>query len=169
MRPSTRLLMMAMLALAFDASSAELDAVHLTSTVTRLRGAESTVPRTPGWRADELALIAQADDFKVVTYRDDHVSLGVPTWTWSVTVDGELYTRAYTGVRAGWYRSAVRERAGQISAAGMTRLVAFEPVSGAINEKIDSAYRDKYRGSRYLETMLGERASAATLRIKPAQ
>ena len=169
MRPFTRLWMMAMLVLAFEASSAELDAVHLSSTITELRGSDSVAPKTPRWRAAELALIVQADDFQVAPYRDNHVSLADPTWTWSVAVDGELYARAYNGVRAGWYKSAMRERAGQISVAGMKRLVAFEPVTGTINEKIDSAYRAKYRGSRYLEAMLSERASAATVRIKPVQ
>ena len=154
-------------ALAFDASGADLDAVHLTSAISRIRGGESATARTPTWRADELELIAQADDFYVAPYRDNHVSLGTPLWTWSVAVDGELYARAYNGVRAGWYRSAMRERAGQISAAGMKRLVAFEPVTGAINDKIDAAYRAKYQGSKYLDMMLSERASAATVKIRP--
>jgi len=53
--------------------------------------------------------------------------------------------------------------------AGMKKLVAFETVQGAINEKIDLAYRAKYSGSRYLDAMLSERASAATVRIRPAE
>ncbi len=43
-----------------------------------------------------------------------------------------------------WYKAAVREKAGQIIAAGMTRKVTFEPAVGPINERIDDAYRHKY-------------------------
>ena len=77
--------------------------------------------------------------------------------------------RAYNGIRATWYQAAVRERAGQITASGMKKLVAFEPVQGEINERIDAAYRARYGNSRYLDAMLSARASAATLRIRPAE
>ena len=43
----------------------------------------------------------------------------------------------------------------------------FEPVEGALNQRIDEAYRAKYAGSAYLEPMIGERARAATIRITP--
>lgn len=152
-----------------QAVSADLEAIHLTSTIARPRGLETAQPRTPTWKGDVLALISQADDFHVAPYRDNHVTLGTPTWTWTVAVNGELYVRAYNGVRSSWYKSAVRERAGQISAAGMKKMVAFEPVQGAINDQIDAAYRNKYGGSRYLDAMLSQRASAATLRIRPAE
>jgi hypothetical protein len=150
------------------AVSGDLDAIYLTSTIAPATTVQATAPGTPTWQTHELDRITQAGDFHVTPYRDNHVSLGIPAWTWSVAVDGELYVRAYNGTRSGWYQSAIRERAGQISAAGMKRLVAFEAVQGAINEKIDQAYRAKYGGSRYLDAMLSERASAATVRIRPA-
>jgi hypothetical protein len=149
--------------------SADLEAIHLTSTISATRGAETAASKSPVWQANDLDRIRLADDFHVAPYRDNHVTLGIPTWTWSVVVDGELYVRAYNGVRSSWYKSAVRERAGQISAAGMKKLVAFEPVEGEINQKIDLAYRARYGGSKYLDAMLSERASAATLRIRPAE
>lgn len=49
----------------------------------------------------------------------------------------------------------------------MTKEVAFEPVDGPINERIDAAYRAKYRGSPYLDPMIGKRARAATVMIMP--
>jgi hypothetical protein len=65
-------------------------------------------------------------------------------------------------------RNAIlRQKAGQITAADMTREVTFEPVEGAINDRIDDAYRAKYRKSPYLEPMVGTRARAATIRIIP--
>jgi len=47
----------------------------------------------------------------------------------------------------------------------MTEEVAFEPVEGAINDAIDESYRTKYRGSPYLDPMVGPRARAATVKI----
>jgi hypothetical protein len=51
--------------------------------------------------------------------------------------------------------------------AGMSRDVAFEAVDGAINTAIDEAYRTKYKGSPYLNPMIGARAGSATVRIAP--
>ena len=49
----------------------------------------------------------------------------------------------------------MRQKAGRITAAGMTKEVTFEPVDGPINDRIDDAYRAKYRGSPYLGPMIG--------------
>ena len=85
----------------------------------------------------------------------------------TVVVDDALYVRGYNGTRSRWYQAALRQKAGRISAAGTTQDVAFEPVDGAINDRIDEAYRTKYRGNPYLEPMIGQRARAATVRISP--
>jgi len=121
------------------------------------------------WSKEELDRIAGSDDLHISQFREDGRTYGTPTWIWSVVVDGGLYVRAYNGTRSSWYQSAVRERAGQISAAGMKKLVAFEPVQGGINERIDAAFRARYGSSKYLDGMLSARASAATLRIRPAE
>jgi hypothetical protein len=119
------------------------------------------------WSKDELRNIAEADDLHISPFREDGVTYGTPTWIWSVAVDDALYVRAYNGQNSHWYQAAVRQRAGRIIAAGMTKEVAFEPVEGAINDRIDDAYRAKYRGSPYLAPMTGARARAATVRIAP--
>ena len=64
-------------------------------------------------------------------------------------------------------QAAVRQKAGRITAAGMTNEVSFEPVDGAINRRIDDAYRAKYHGSRYFTPMIGARARSATVRVMP--
>jgi hypothetical protein len=84
-----------------------------------------------------------------------------------VAVDGTLYVRAYNGKDSRWYQAALRQKAGRIMAAGMTKEVTFEPVDGAINDRIDEAYRAKYRGSPYLDPMIGSRARSATVRLTP--
>jgi len=119
------------------------------------------------WRKDELRRIAETDDLHVAPFRDDGKTYGTPTWIWSVVVDGELYVRGYNGKKSRWYQAALKQKAGRIVAAGMTIEVWFEPVDWPLNDRIDDAYRTKYKGSPYLDPMIGERARAATVRITP--
>ena len=121
------------------------------------------------WSKTELRKIAQADDLHISPFREDGVTYGTPTWIWSVAVDNALYVRAYSGQSSRWYKAAVRQKAGRISAAGMTNEVSFEPVDGAINDLIDDAYRAKYKGSPYLSPMIGARACAATVKVTPRE
>ncbi len=115
------------------------------------------------------AKISQTDDLHISPLREDGVTYGTPTWIWSVAVDDALYVRAYNGTESRWYRAAVRQKAGRIRAAGMTKAVTFQPVEGPINDRIDDAYRAKYRGSPYLSPMIGSRARAATVKVMPRE
>ena len=122
---------------------------------------------TTHWRADELRRIAETDDLHISPFREDGVTYGTPTWIWSVVVDHDLYVRGYNGQQSRWYQAAIRERTGRIRAAGMTKEVNFEPVTGPLNDRIDEAYQSKYAGSPYLKPMIGARARAATVRVLP--
>src|SRR5579875_2314528 len=117
------------------------------------------------WPEDELRRIAETDDLHISPFREDGKTYGTPTWIWSVVVDDALYVRAYNGKKSRWYQAAMRQKAGRITAAGMTREVTFEPVDGPINDRIDDAYRKKYKGSPYLSPMISARA--ATVKVMP--
>jgi hypothetical protein len=119
------------------------------------------------WPKDELKKIAEADDLHISPFCEDGVTYGTPTWIWSVAIDGQLYVRGYNGQKSRWYQAALRQKAGRITVAAMTKEVTFEPVTGAINDRIDDAYRAKYRTSPYLDPMIGARARAATIKIVP--
>jgi hypothetical protein len=121
------------------------------------------------WNTDELRKIAEADDLHVSPFREDGTTYGTPTWIWSVALGHALYVRGYNGQDSRWYQAAVRQKAGRIIAAGMTKEVAFEPVEGSINDRIDEAYRLKYRASPYLNPMIGARARSATVKIIPGE
>jgi hypothetical protein len=121
------------------------------------------------WSKDELRKIAAADDLHISPFREDGVTYGTPTWIWSVAVDDALYVRGYNGQNSRWYQAAVRQKAGRIIAAGMTKEVIFEAIDGAINDRVDDAYRAKYGNSSYLKPMIGARARAATVRIMPRE
>jgi len=121
------------------------------------------------WSREDIRKIAETDDLHISPFRDDGVTYGTPTWIWSVVVDDSLYVRGYNGQTSRWYQAALKQKAGRITVAGMTREVAFEAVQGAINDLIDDAYQKKYKGSPYLKPMIGERARSATIKIHPAR
>jgi hypothetical protein len=121
------------------------------------------------WPKDELSRIAETDDLHVSPLREDGKTYGTPTWIWSVVVAGGLYVRAYNGRNSRWYQAAMRQKAGRITAASITKEVSFEPVEGPINALIDDAYRAKYKGSPYLAPMIGKTARVATINIIPRE
>jgi hypothetical protein len=119
------------------------------------------------WLKDELRKIAETDDLHISPFREDGKTYGTPTWIWSVVVDDGLYVRGYNGQKSRWCQAAVRQKAGRITTAGRTKEVTFEPVDGPIDDRIDDAYQAKYKGSRYLNPMIGTRARSATVKIVP--
>ncbi len=119
------------------------------------------------WTKDELHKIAETDDLHISPFREDGKTYGTPTWIWSVVLDGSLYVRAYNGPKSRWHQAAMKQKVGRITAAGITKEVTFEPVDGAINDRIDDAYRAKYKGSPYLAPMIGPRARSATMKVMP--
>ena len=121
------------------------------------------------WTKDELEKVAGTDELHISPRREDGTTYRAPTTIWSVVIDGELYVRAYNGRDSRWYRAAMRQKTGRISAAGVTKEVAFEPVEGAIQDRIDEAYRTKYKGSEYLSPMISDRARSATVKVTPRE
>ena len=121
------------------------------------------------WSKDELRKIAEADDLHISPFREDGKTYGTPTWIWSVVLDDELYVRGYNGQKSRWYQASVRQKAGRIITAGMTKEVTFQPVNGTINDLIDDAYQSKYRGSPYLPPMISARARSATVKVMPRE
>src|SRR2546427_1708506 len=119
------------------------------------------------WSKDELRKIADTDDLHISPFREDGKAYGTPTWIWSVVVDDALYVRAYNGQNSRWYQAAMLQKAGRISAAGMTKEVSLEPVKGRINDSIDDGYRAKYKTSPYLKPMIGQSARSATVKVVP--
>ena len=119
------------------------------------------------WSKDELRTIAESDDLHISPFRDDGVTYGTPTWIWSVVVDNDVYVRGYSGQQSRWYQAAIKQKAGRIRTAGITKDVKFETVDGVLNDRIDDAYRAKYANSSYLKPMISARARSATVRVLP--
>lgn len=121
------------------------------------------------WTKDELRKIRESDDLHISPFREDGKTYGTPTWIWSVVVDDALYVRAYNGKKSRWYQAAVQQKAGRITAAGMTKEVSFEPIKVENSDQIDAAYTTKYKNSPYLSPMISERARAATVKVAPRE
>ena len=118
---------------------------------------------------EELQAIDKANDLHIAPFREDGKTHGTPTWIWEVVVGNELYVRAYNGTSSRWYKAAMNQGIGKIEAAGMVKEVRFESVDGAINDRIDEAYREKYSDSPYLRPMISNRARSATVKILPRE
>ena len=121
------------------------------------------------WRRNELKKIADTDDLHISPFREDGMTYGTPTWIWSVVVDDSLYVRAYHGTASRWYQAAMQQKRGRITAAGITKDVTFEALDGTINDRIDDAYRAKYKSSPYLQPMISARSRSATVKIEPTE
>jgi hypothetical protein len=121
------------------------------------------------WSKNELSKIAETDDLHISPFLDDGVTYGTPTWIWSVVVDDRLFVRAYNGPASRWYKAAMQQKRGRITAAGITKDVTFEPVDGSVNDRIDDAYRAKYKTSPYLQPMISKRTRSATVKIEPSK
>jgi hypothetical protein len=119
------------------------------------------------WSKDELDRIAATDGLHISPFREDGSTYGTPTWIWSVVVEDALYVRAYNEQNSRWYNAALSQKAGRITAAGLTKEVVFEPVQGEINDPIEDAYRAQHKSSPYLPTMVGTCARGATVRVVP--
>ncbi|WP_219418964.1 DUF2255 family protein [Pseudonocardia nigra] len=121
-----------------------------------------------GWTADELDRVGRAEDLQITTAREDgSLRSWVPIWV--VRVGDDLVVRSYRGADGAWYRHATRLPRGRIRAGGVDRHVSFAPASVPADE-VDRAYRAKYGryAGSYLEPMLTDRATAATLRLVPS-
>lgn len=121
------------------------------------------------WTEDELNSIGAAGELQLRSCRRDG-TLRSPVTMWVAREGDDLYVRAFRGPDGAWYRGARTRHEGHISAGGVDKDVAFveEPDSG-VNDKIDDAYRAKYRryGAQYLDPMLAAAARAATIRLVP--
>jgi hypothetical protein len=123
----------------------------------------------PAWTTDELDRIGAADELEIAPYRADR-TLHRYTTIWVVRVGDDLYIRSYRGTDGGWFRRALRSRAGRIQAGGVERDVSFEEPEDTVHPAIDQGYLTKYGRypDSYVQPMIGQDATAATFRLVPS-
>jgi hypothetical protein len=121
------------------------------------------------WTGDELNKIGNAEELEIASLRRDG-PLRKPRTIWVVRLGDDLYVRSVYGRTSGWFRGTQVRHEGRIWAGGVEKDVTFvEETDPAINDRIDSAYRTKYR--RYAASIVGStvtpQARAATLKLVP--
>ncbi|MER7539069.1 DUF2255 family protein [Streptomyces sp. NPDC097704] len=116
------------------------------------------------WTREELALFSEA--YALVLTAGDSGDLGVEVGM--VTADGQLYVRAYSGVRSRWYQAAQQHGHGRIRVDGVTHEVLLRTEGIEPSADIDDAFRAKY--GQVASFLLGNAdARAATIRIAPSR
>lgn len=115
------------------------------------------------WTPEDQTLLT--DTYALVLTAGDGLHGGVEIGM--VVVHGDLYVRAYRGVRSRWYRAARDHGHGRIEVAGVTRDVLLKTRDLTLTPAIDDAFRAKYGPLADALTASPE-ARAATIRIDPA-
>ncbi len=115
------------------------------------------------WTPEDQVLLSETYALTLTAGNDGHegVEIGM------VVVDGELYVRAYRGVRSRWYRAARDRGHGRIQVAGVTRDVLFQTGDLDFSPGLEAAFRAKY-GPLADALVASPQARAATIRIDPA-
>src|SRR2546427_5957927 len=97
-----------------------------------------------GWTNEELTRIEGADELEIASLRRDG-TLRSPVTIWVVRDGDDLYVRSVNGRTAAWFRGTQVRHEGRIRAGGVEKDVTFVDVDDDMADRIDDAYRDKYR------------------------
>jgi hypothetical protein len=121
-----------------------------------------------GWTSDELTKIEAAGELEIAALRRDG-TLRHATTIWVVRLGDDLYVRSVNGRTAAWFRGTQVRHEGRIWAGGLERDVTFVDADDNINDRIDDAYRSKYR--RHAQSIVGSvltpEARSATIKVVP--
>ncbi|MDL4816414.1 DUF2255 family protein [Actinomadura opuntiae] len=119
------------------------------------------------WSTDDLDRIGDAQEIQIAPENGDG-TLRPPTTIWIVRDGDDLFVRSVNGPQGRWYRTAGGTHRGRITAAGLTRDVAFaEAADPAANERIDAAYLAKYGTTPWAEPMTRPGPRDTTLQLVP--
>lgn len=122
-----------------------------------------------GWTNDELSTIGAAEELQIAPARRNG-TLRTPVTIWVVRVGDDVYVRSWRGPDGGWFRGAQQTHEGHIHAGGADKDVTYvEETDPVINDRIDGAYRTKYRryADSYVPPMIAPEARATTLKLVP--
>ena len=121
-----------------------------------------------GWTNDELSSVDGAEELELASVRSDG-TLRNPVTMWVVRHGDDLYVRSVKGPAGAWYRGTQARREGHIQAGGIDKDVTFADADPGINDKIDAAYRTKYRryAARIVNSIVTPEARSTTIKLAP--
>jgi len=117
----------------------------------------------------ELDRIERAEELALASQRRDG-SLRDPVTMWVVRDGDELYVRSMYGRAGAWFRGTQTRRQGRIRSGGVEKDVSFViDTDPALNDRIDAAYRRKYRryGDRIVGGVVNPASRDSTIKLVP--
>jgi hypothetical protein len=120
------------------------------------------------WMSDELDKIGKAEELEIASLRSDG-TLTKPVTIWIVRDSDDLYVRSVNGRTAAWFRGTQVRHAGRIEAGGVTKDITFVDADPAIDDKLDAAYRTKYRryAANIIDSIVTPKARSTTMKLIP--
>jgi hypothetical protein len=120
-----------------------------------------------GWTSDELKTIGVAEELAIASIRSNG-TLRRPVPIWVVRAGDDSYVRSVNGRWATWRRGAQDRHEAPIQAGGVETDVSLLETDES-NDRIDTAYRAKYRryAASIVNSVLTPEARAATLKLMP--
>ena len=120
------------------------------------------------WTSDELKRIASAEEVQITSRRRDG-TMRKPVTVWAVREGDSLYLRSVMGPTGAWFRGAEESHEGQIRAGGVEKDVTFMDAGHDLDEKVDAAYRAKYKryAGSILNSVLTPQARSTTVKLLP--
>ena len=120
------------------------------------------------WTSDELTKIGTAEELEIASLRRDG-TLRNPVTIWVVRHGDDLYVRSVNGRTAAWFRGTQVRHEGHILAGGIERDVTFVDADPGVNDRIDTAYRAKYRryAASIISHIVSPEARSATIKLVP--
>ena len=121
------------------------------------------------WTSEELDNIGKAEELEIATLRSD-LTLTKPVTIWVVRNGDDLYVRSVNGPNSAWFRGAQIRREGHIEAGGVDKDVTFVDAGPEINDKLDAAYRTKYRryAASIINSIVTPKARSTTIKLVPS-
>ena len=119
------------------------------------------------WTSDELKRIGGAEEVQITSLRPDGTPRK-PVTIWAVRDGDNVYVRSVAGPTGAWFRGTQDRHEGRIQAGGVEKDVTFVD-DHDVNDRVDAAYRAKYRryAGNILNSVLTPQARSATIRLLP--
>ena len=120
------------------------------------------------WTSGDLTRIGNAEELEITSVRPDGTRRK-PVTIWVVRDGDSLYVRSVKGPSSAWFRGTQERHEGRIRAGGGEKVVTFVSADHAIDDKVDAAYRAKYRryAGSILNSVLTPQARSTTTKLVP--
>jgi len=120
------------------------------------------------WTSGDLTRIGNAEELEITSVRPDGTRRK-PVTIWVVRDGDSLYVRSVKGPSSAWFRGTQERHEGRIRAGGVEKDVTFVSADHAIDDRVDAAYRAKYRryAGSILNSVLTAQARSTTIKLVP--